>query len=174
MRLSRTMLLVAVYLLAIVLANLAVAMFGAAAIIPNSLILVALDLTARDSLHEAWHGAHLWRNMALLIVCGSVLSALLDYQALPVAVASCCAFAASGTVDTLVFARLEQHGWLVKTNGSNVVSALTDSVVFLSLLAALTGLSWAAVPLLAAAQWLAKTAGGVLWSLLLARAGAGR
>jgi len=166
---NRTHILIAAYLLAIVIANLTVAAFGVIAVIPNSFVLIALDLTARDALHEVWHGVHLRRNMALLIVCGSVLSALLDYQALPIALASCLAFGASGAVDTLLYARLERYAWLIKANGSNVASALTDSLVFLSLLAALTGLPWATVPLLVAAQWLAKTTGGALWSLLLAR-----
>ena len=76
--------------------------------------------------------------MALLIACGSILSAALDYAALPVAAASFCAFALSEVADTFVYARI-RRGWLWKVNGSNVVSAAVDSAVFLSLLAAFGG-----------------------------------
>lgn len=159
--------LIATYLISIVLANLTVAWFGPTVVIANAFVLIALDLTARDSLHEAWHGAHLRRNMALLIAGGSLLSAALDYQALPIAAASFVAFALSEAADTLVYARLETQAWMVKTNGSNAVSALVDSVLFLSCLAAFGLLPWAVVPLLVAGQWLAKVLGGALWSWVL-------
>jgi len=159
--------LVGMYLAAIVLANLTVAWFGPSVVVVNALVLIALDLTARDRLHDLWHGRHLARNMALLIASGSLLSAVLDWRALPVALASFCAFALSGVADTLVYARLEERGWYWKVNGSNVVSAAVDSVVFLSILAALGGLPWALVPLLAFGQWGAKVVGGAAWSWLL-------
>jgi len=160
--------LIGMYLAAIVIANLTVAYFGPSVVIANAFVLIALDLTARDKLHELWHGQHLVRNMALLIACGSILSAALDYAALPVALASFAAFALSETADTFVYARLEARGWYWKVNGSNVVSALIDSVVFLSLLAALTDrLPWSLVPLLAFGQWGAKTIGGAIWAYIL-------
>jgi hypothetical protein len=166
---TRAHTLVAVYLLAIVIANLLVARFGASAVIFNALVLVSLDITSRDALHEAWRGQHLRRNMALLIASGSILSAVLDLAALPVAIASFCAFALSGIVDTVVYARLEARPWWQRVNGSNIVSALIDSVVFLSLLAALGGLPWSVVPALVIGQWAAKTLGGAAWSVVLGR-----
>jgi hypothetical protein len=166
---TRTHTLIAVYLLAIVIANLLVARFGASVVVVNALVLVSLDITSRDSLHDAWHGPRLRRNMALLIASGSVLSAALDLAALPVAVASFCAFALSGVADTVVYARLEARPWWQRVNGSNIVSALIDSVAFLSLLAALGGLPWAVVPALVIGQWAAKTLGGAAWSVVLGR-----
>ena len=159
--------LVGMYLAAIIAANLTVAWFGPAVVIVNAFTLIALDLTARDRLHEAWHGAHLRRNMALLIASGSILSAALDYAALPIALASFCAFALSEAADTLVYGRLARRAWLVKVNGSNAVSALVDSAVFLSLLAAFGGLPWALIPALVAGQWAAKLAGGAIWAYIL-------
>lgn len=159
--------LVGMYLAAIVVANLTVAYFGPSVVILNAFVLIALDLTARDKLHELWHGQHLARNMALLIACGSILSAALDYAALPVALASFAAFALSETADTFVYTHLEDSGWYWKVNGSNVVSAAVDSVVFLSLLASFGSLPWAMVPLLAFGQWGAKTIGGAIWGYVL-------
>lgn len=160
-------LLIGMYLTSIVIANLTVAYFGPSVVIVNAFVLIALDLTARDRLHEAWHGRHLTRNMALLIATGSILSAALDYAALPVAAASFCAFALSEIADTFVYARLEDQTWYVKVNGSNVASALVDSVVFLSILAAFGGVPWSLVPVLAFGQWGAKVTGGALWAWVL-------
>lgn len=160
-----TALLVVMYLTSIIVANLTVAYFGPGVVIANALILIALDITARDRLHEAWRGD--MRKMAALIAAGSVLSAALSIAALPIALASFCAFALSEAADTLVYARLARRGWYARANGSNAVSALVDSVVFLSLLASFGGVPWALVPALAAGQWLAKLAGGMVWSWAL-------
>lgn len=167
--------LVLLYLVMIVAANLTVATFGSAAILANSSLLIAGDLVLRDRLHDAWDGRGLPGRMVLLIATGSVLSAALNAQAWPVAVASFGAFAAAGVVDTVVYGRLHGHAWMWRSNGSNVASSLVDSITFLSLLAALGGLPWLAVPVLVAGQWAAKVTGGLVWSFFLrARAGARR
>jgi hypothetical protein len=159
--------LVALYLIAIVAANLLVAAFGPPVVVLNALVLVALDLTARDSLHDAWRGPLLGWKMAALIAAGSLLSYLLNVRAGPVALASFLAFAASGAADALVYHGLRERVRLVRVNGSNVVSGLVDSVIFLSLLAALSGLPWAVVPVLVLGQWAAKIVGGFAWSIVL-------
>lgn len=161
--------LVALYLVAIIAANLLVARFGSGIVIATSFFLIAGDLVTRDALHRQWEGAHLRRNMALLIAVGSFLSFLLNVRAGPIALASFLAFAAAGVADTAVYARLRAHGWMVRSNVSNVASGLVDSVVFLSLLALLAGLPWSSVLLLALGQWAAKLAGGVAWSWVLRR-----
>lgn len=159
--------LIGMYLSSIILANLTVAWFGPGVVILNALTLIAFDITARDALHDLWAGPRLRRNMAALIAAGSILSAALDYKALPVALASFCAFALSELADTVVYSRLHSKGWYFRTTGSNAVSALVDSVVFLSLLATFGGLPWFLVPSLAGAQWLAKLIGGALWAWVL-------
>lgn len=168
--------LVTLYLVAIILANLLVTWFGPGVVIGTSFFLIAGDLVVRDALHRQWEGAHLRRNMALLIAAGSLLSFLLNAQAAPIALASFLAFAAAGLVDTVVYARLRAHGWMLRSNGSNAVSGLVDSVVFLVLLALIghlqqmpNALPWSSVPLLVLGQWAAKTAGGVAWSWALGR-----
>lgn len=157
---------VALYLFAIIAANLLVAAFGPAVVIVNSLLLVSLDLTTRDALHERWRGR--WQPMVALIATGSILSAVLSISALPVAIASFCAFALAGIADTFVYSRLRGWEWMMRSNGSNVVSALVDSLVFLSLLAAFGVVPWTIVPLLAMGQWLAKTLGGLVWAWVFA------
>lgn len=155
--------MVAVYLVAIVLANLSVAYFGPVAVIPNSLVFIAADLVSRDALHDRWsHRGLLWR-MGLLIASGSILSWLLNRNAGPIALASFVAFAAAATVDTLMYSALRRQPWFLRVNGSNVPSAIVDSVVFLWLAFGPGAL------VLAPLQVLAKISGGVVWSWVLAR-----
>lgn len=162
---------VGTYLGAIVLANLTVALAPAewrgSVVLINSLVLIALDLTAGDRLHEAWRGRGLVWRMALLILAGSALSFALNGAAGPVALASLVAFALSATSDRLTYAVLHRHGWYVRVNGSNAVSALIDSAAFLSGLALAGLLPWQSVPLLICGQFAAKLLGGAVWSMLL-------
>ena len=65
---AATAALVGLYLSAIVAANLIVNHFGPSASIITALVLIGLDLTTRDHLHDAWHGQNLKRNMVLLQV----------------------------------------------------------------------------------------------------------
>ena len=124
------MVVVGLYLAAIVAANLSVAAFGATFAVINAFVFIAFDLFARDVLHDRWHGRGLVVRMALLIFTGSVLSALFNINALPIAVASFAAFAVAGLMDMIVYQRLLGAPRWARMNGSNAVSALVDSTVF--------------------------------------------
>jgi queuosine precursor transporter len=165
------MLLIVLYLAAIIAANLSVAAFGPGVAVLNAALFIGLDLSARDRLHEQWRGRGLWWKMAALIAAGSVLSWLLNTGAGRIALASFAAFAAAGVADTLMYRALGSRAYLVKVNGSNVVSAVVDSLVFGALAFSLP-LLWPVV----LGQIAAKVAGGVLWSLVLRpfRSGAAR
>jgi uncharacterized PurR-regulated membrane protein YhhQ (DUF165 family) len=154
--------LIVIYLVAIVAANLLVAAFGPAVSIANAFLFIGLDLTTRDALHEAWRGRGLPWRMAALIAAGSVLSWLLNANASPIALASFVAFAGSATADALVYAALRDRAPLIRVNGSNVVSAAVDSLIFPALAFGLP-LLWPIV----LGQFVAKTIGGALWSVLL-------
>jgi len=165
--------LIAAYLLAIILANLTVALapplWRPTVVLINSLTLIGLDLTVGDRLHEAWRGRGLIWRMALLILAGSALSFTLNGAAGPVALCSLVAFALSATSDRLVYTMLDRYGWYARVNGSNAVGALIDSAVFLCGLAVAGLLAWRSVPILVAAQWGMKVAGGGVWALVLRR-----
>lgn len=153
--------LVGLYLAAIVVANLTVAAFGPSVAVINAFMLISLDLTARDRLHELWHGRQLWLKMALLIAAGSVLSWLLNRAAGRIALASFAAFAVSETADALVYSRLEHRAWSVKVNGSNLASAALDSLIFPALAFGMF------LPWIVIGQFAAKVGGGAIWSVLL-------
>ena len=154
--------LVGLYLAAIGAANLSVAALGPAVSVINAFLFIALDLSSRDRLHEVWHGQGLVWKMGGLIVAGSVLSWALNRSAGAIALASLAAFAASATVDALVYHLLRRRSWLVRANGSNVLSAAIDSLVF-----PILAFGWPPLWAIVIGQFIAKTIGGALWAALL-------
>jgi hypothetical protein len=152
---------IALYLSAIVLANLSVAHFGPSSTIANAFLFIGLDLTSRDHLHDAWHGRGLAWKMAALIAVGSLLSWLLNRNAGPIALASFAAFACAAIVDTLIYHLLKDRSKMLKINGSNVLSAAVDSLVFPTLAFG------AILPVIVLGQFAAKVAGGFIWSIVL-------
>lgn len=156
--------IIALYLFAIVLANLSVATFGPSVTVLNAFLFIGLDLTARDRLHDAWHGRGLIWKMGLLILSGSILSAVLNWNAAPIAVASCAAFAAAAIVDSVSYQALRGQPRLIRVNGSNVLSAAVDSIIFHAL-----AFGWPPLWGIVAGQFVAKVAGGFIWSLILNR-----
>lgn len=156
--------LIALYLIAIVIANLTVAYFGPPAAIANAFLLISLDLTTRDSLHDRWQGKGLWLKMLALIGAGSLLSFALNANAGPIALASFVSFAGAGLADTLMYWVLGDKAKLVKVNGSNVVSAAVDSLIFPALAFGLPLLWWIVL-----GQFAAKVTGGFVWSVVLGR-----
>lgn len=156
-------LLVLLYLAAIVIANLTVAMFGPAAIYVNAFALIGLDLSCRDRLHDAWQRRGLTWKMGLLILAGSALSWLLNARAGRVATASLTAFALAALVDAMLYQWLHRHPYLIRCNGSNVGGAIVDSLAFPTIAFGEFSL------LTSLLQFLAKFAGGFAWSLILNR-----
>ncbi|MCL4868808.1 MAG: VUT family protein [Anaerolineae bacterium] len=154
------MVYVILYLVAIVLANLTVAAFGPSMVIVNAFLFIGLDLTARDHLHDAWRGNKLLPKMTALIAAGSILSWLLNRDAGQIALASFIAFAAAATVDALVYHLLGKYPRWLRINGSNVPSALVDSLVFPTLAFGTF------LPLIVLGQFIAKVLGGFAWSLV--------
>jgi len=156
------MLYIVLYLSAIVCANLIITQFGPAMAIPVAFLFIGLDLTTRDHLHEQWHNRGLVWKMTLLIATGSALSWFLNRDAGRIAVASFVAFACAGIADALVYQVLGDKARLLKINGSNVVSAAVDSVVFPALAFGFP-LLWGIM----LGQFAAKVLGGAVWSLVI-------
>ena len=154
------MLYIIMYLTAIVLANLTVAAFGPSMVIVNAFLFIGLDLTARDRLHDSWKGNHLALKMTGLIAAGSLLSWFINRDAGQIALASFVAFAAAAIVDAVIYQLLGKYPRWLRINGSNVPSALVDSLIFPTL--AFGSFLWPIV----LGQFLAKVFGGFFWSLI--------
>ncbi len=155
--------IVALYLAAIVAANLTVAWFGPDMSIVNAFLFIGLDLAARDRLHDAWRGRRLVPKMAALIATGAALSWLLNRDAGRIALASMTAFAAAATVDAVAYDLLRNRPRRQRMNGSNVPSALVDSLVFPTIAFG------AFLPVIVLGQFAAKVGGGAAWTWLLTR-----
>lgn len=151
------MTLVAVYLAAVVAANLAIVAFGPEAAIPVAFLFIGLDLTTRDTLHDRWRHRHLWPRMLALIAVGGAISWVVNRDAGIIAVASTVAFLAAGVADALVYRVLGDRSRRLRVNGSNVVSAAVDSLVFPTIAFG------AFMPAIVLGQWLAKVIGGAIW-----------
>lgn len=98
--------------------------------------------------------------MTALIAAGSILSWLLNRDAAQIALASFVAFSAAAIVDTLIYHVLGKYPRWLRINGSNIPSALVDSIIFPTL--AFGAFLWPIV----LGQFLAKTLGGFAWSLV--------
>ena len=151
--------IVTAYLAAVIAANLSATAFGPDWTIVNAFLFIGFDLTMRDHLHETWKGDP--KRMAGLIAAGSVLSWLVNRDSGKIAVASLIAFAAAGLTDWIVYQiRQRQPRWRKQTE-SNVVSAAVDSLVFPTLAFG------SVLPWITLGQWIAKIAGGGIWTWLL-------
>lgn len=154
------MIYIALYLIAIVLANVTVSIWGPNVSILNAFLFVGFNLTARDRLHDAWSENHLKRNMFFLILAGSCISFLFGVGR--IAIASFSAFAISEAIDAITYQRLSGRTKLVQINGSNVFSALSDSIVF-----PLLAFGWPPLVFIMVGQFAAKVAGGFVWAVVL-------
>lgn len=156
-----------IYVAAIVVANLTVAFYGPWVSPINSFLLIGLDLSLRDRLHDSWGGRNLWPRMFALIAAAGLVSYALNPAAGRIAVASCVAFIVAGLVDAAVYHRMRKSarwgGYMARVNGSNAAGALADSILFPTLAFGVL------MPAVVAAQFLAKLGGGYVWALMLRR-----
>lgn len=151
--------LIAVYVLAMVAANTLVGSLGPWISPINSFVLIGLDLTLRDVMHERLTRAQL----AAVILVGGAITWAVNPAAAHIAIASAVAFLLAAAADSFAYSRLRGWRWLVRANGSNVVGAAVDSIVFPTLAFG------AVLPAIIALQFAAKVGGGAAWSLLLRR-----
>lgn len=157
------MLAVLIYVAAIVAANLSVATFGPWVSPLNAFALIGLDLVLRDHLHDRWSGPGLWPRMLLLIASAGAVSYLLNPAAGRIALASLAAFCLAAVADAAVYHAARRWSWVKRSNVSNTAGAAVDSVLFPTLAFGTL------LPHIVVLQFLAKVAGGALWSLLIAR-----
>jgi hypothetical protein len=157
------MLPVVAYIAAITAANLSVATWGPWVSPINAFLLIGLDLSLRDHLHERWRGAQLVPRMLALIAAAGAISYLLNPAAGKIALASFAAFTVAAAVDAVVYQALIKRGYLTRSNGSNAAGALADSLIFPTL--AFGGF----LPHIVALQFAAKVAGGAVWALAIKR-----
>jgi queuosine precursor transporter len=151
---------IAVYIAAMVTANLLVWWLGPWFSPINAFLLIGLDLTLRDVMHDRLTK---WQMLGV-VLAGGALTWLLNPSAGHIAMASAVAFTASAVADWLAYTALRSKPWMVRANGSNLVGAAVDSALFPTLAFG------AFMPHIVALQFVAKVAGGAVWSVLLKKA----
>lgn len=160
MRLSTETRLVAAFLAAIVVANVAVATYGQAALVVTAWVLIPFDMVTRDLLHERWRGRALHWRMLGLVVAGALLTAAVSSPT--VALASVCAFTAAMGTNALVYeAVAERTGRFTRMNLSNFFASGVDSIVFPVIAFSVVD------PRLSVAQAASKFLGGFFWTAII-------
>lgn len=144
------------YAVAMTLANLLVATFGPSISPINAFLLIGLDLTLRDWLHVK---LKTWQMGGLILGTGA-LTYLLNPAAGMIAVASAMSFLIAALVDWAVFVKTT-GSWIKRANISNTAGAAVDSLLFPTIAFGVL------MPEIVVLQFVAKVAGGVIWSFLL-------
>jgi hypothetical protein len=152
-----TTILVAVYIAAMVTANTLVWWLGPWFSPINSFLLIGLDLTLRDVMHERFTR---WQ-LAAVICAGGLITWLVNPGAAHIAIASATAFIFAASADWTAYTLLRSKPWMVRANGSNVVGAAVDSVLFPTIAFGVF------MPHIIALQFAAKLAGGFIWSIVV-------
>lgn len=155
------MIAVSIYFAAIVAANLSIAHFGPWVSPINSFLLIGLDMTLRDHLHDRWRGAGLWPRMLGLIGGAGLVSYLLNPAAGIIAIASVAAFCVAAIVDAVVYHAMRQRVFLARSNSSNAAGAAADSLLFPTIAFG------ALMPDIVLMQFVGKVGGGFAWSLII-------
>lgn len=148
-----------IYIAALVAANLLVSFIGPWFSVVNSFVLIGLDLTLRDKLHDKWDG-NPFKIGALIAVAGAI-SYLLNPASGQIAIASVVAFCLSMAADSFVYQKLKSQTWEKRTTGSNLAGAALDSITFPTI--AFGGL----MPEIVAMQFVSKVVGGFIWTKLI-------
>lgn len=146
------------YAIAMTLANLSIATFGVWVSPINAFLFIGLDLALRDWLQmqlKAW-------QMAVLIAVSGGLTYSLNQDAGMIAIASAVSFTVAALVDWAVFSKIT-GSWFKRANVSNVAGAAVDSIAFPTIAFGVF------MPEIVSLQFLAKIAGGAVWTYLLGK-----
>lgn len=150
-----------IYIAALIAANLLVGWFGVWFSLVNAFLLIGLDLSLRDKLHDLWEGDNLPIKMGGLIATASIVSYVINPATGMIAFASLAAFSLSMVADAFAYQYLKEKNWFIRSNGSNIAGSAVDSLVFPTI--AFGGLMLEIVAL----QFFAKIFGGMIWAFIL-------
>jgi uncharacterized PurR-regulated membrane protein YhhQ (DUF165 family) len=150
-----------IYIAALVIANLLVAWLGPWFSLISAFVLIGLDFSLRDKMHDLWDGDKLALKMGGLILTASIISYVLNPATEMIAFASLAAFTLSMVADSFVYHYLKGYKHSSRVNGSNIAGSIVDSLIFPTIAFG------ALMPEIVALQILAKVFGGFIWSKIL-------
>ena len=152
-------LVIFIYIAAITVANLLVWWLGPWWSTFNSFLLIGLDLSLRDKLHDQYGFK---TSLSVVLVAGCV-SYLLNPSVGQIAIASVIAFIFAGLADAMWYQKLKGKPAMMRMNGSNVVGAAVDSLLFPTIAFG------ALMPHIVVIQFAAKVLGGAFYAWVLTR-----
>ena len=153
--------LIIFYLLAIISANLIAFYIGQKGLIITAFILIPFDFIIRAYFHEKWKGKTLWINLFLLIFSGAILSLIINFKMIYIAIGSFGGFLGAGFMASVFYQISIKNKYWFKVNGSDLIAIITDSFIFQ--LIAFNDISF----MVMSAQILIKFIGGFVWYLIL-------
>lgn len=157
--------LVTIFITIMAASNLAIASIGPWFLPVTAFISVGLVLVTRDYLHDVWaeRGYGFWPRMLAMIATAALISYALDPSSGRISLASVSALVAAALTETATFQALINRRWLVRSNGSNVMGALADSITFplVAFGPGMKGIIWLIIT-----QATIKTLGGLFWSIV--------
>lgn len=150
-----------IYLAAFVAANLIVNHCGAYGLWFSSALLIPFDFVCRCIFHETWKGYRLILNLATLTIVSGIITFIVNYQALDIAIASFCGFTAAQIGAGIFYQSNKKASWFYKVNASDLIAIIFDSAVFQIVAFGVMKLD------IIGGQIFIKFLGGVLWYLIL-------
>ena len=152
--------LVALFLAAIVAANLTLTHWGPDWIVPNAFLLIGLDFVTRDRLADFWGTTRVGKMLAL-IAAGGLLSYWVNRGAATIAEASAISFMAAEIGEALLYHALRAQSWAARAPRAAILAAAIDSVLFPTLA------FHQFVFLTSFDQFCAKVAGATCWAWVI-------
>lgn len=156
-------LIVALFLIAFVTANLLVKHFGVYGLWISSTILIPFDFVCRCVIHERLKGYKLLSTLFFLTLLAGVITIAVNHDAVQIALASIAGFTAAQIAAGLFYqaALAERKSLFVKVNMSDLVGIIFDSLIFQ--LIAFSHFN----PLVTGGQVAIKFIGGLFWYWLI-------
>lgn len=122
--------LIFLYLFTIVLANLIAYILGQKGLIITAFFLVPFDFIIRSYFHETWKGVKLLKNLISLITLGGLISFIINFNMIKIAVASTAAFIIANIIASFFYQYFIKYKYFIKVNGSDIIAIIVDSFIF--------------------------------------------
>ena len=146
---------------AFVAANLLVKHIGPTGLWISSFTLIPFDFICRCYFHETWSGKKLIIRLFLLTIASSLVTILINFSALNIALGSALGFTAAQITAGIFYQLNINRSSFIKVNGSDFVAIVFDSIVFQYI--AFSILDWK----ITLGQVVIKLIGGLIWYFII-------
>ena len=145
------------YVLFICISNQLVFLYGPGVTPYTAFFIIGADFYIRDKTHEIYG----FLFSFYMICIAGLISYFINQSSSMIAVASLTAMISSSVVDLIIYQKLIRHRFMIKSNYSNILSSMTDSIIF-------PFIAFGFIPVkIVIAQTIAKIIGGYVWSAVI-------